>query len=420
MKKIFYLLLCIALASCAALLAACGDSNDGATDSSGQDGGDNANQKIAYTVTLTDSNGAPVSNIIVKIMKNGESVAMKPTGADGKAAFNLEADSYGVELAFTGNDSYNYDSGSLALTAESASLAITLYTQSMGSEPLYNGSSAYYVSIGSYQVDFDAEGYTYFLFTPTIAGRYKFSVESETPASVGYYGNPMIIYEHNIADPEDTVDGAVFMDVRSYNIGETAASTTRYLFGVKGDAAGSGIFKVERVSDLEISPEEFPWTDYAKTSEIKPFTFEGGALTQVDVFDITATAVLGDDGYYHYGSADGPVIYLRLTTASPYIASFEEMSETQFFGHYVYDENGKFLYKVSYHSMLLEYIEAAKASGDAGLYPLTNDLAVMLKDMGSFLGWYTPAAPGSEHVLFGDKPITENAWLFACVYVKEN
>jgi hypothetical protein len=130
--------------------------------------------------------------------------------------------------------------------------------------------------------------------------------------------------------------------------------------------------------------------------------------------------VLGDDGYYHYGSADGPLVYLRLASPSKYISSFEEMSETQFFGHYVYGDDGKFLYKISYHTMLLDYIAAAKAGGDAGIYPLTEDLAVMLKNMGKHLGWYTPAQFGGENVLFGTDPITENAWLFACVIVEEN
>ena len=423
MKKILLIILSLLVLFTAAVLSACGD--DGANSSgddaqnSGNNGGENS-EKETYTVTVSTNDGTPVSDVVVKIVLNGELKTMKPTSADGKAVFNLIPEDYTVEISITGNESYQFDESLLVIPKDKRELSIVLSKGFEGRETLYNDSVANYVSIGSYKTSFDSDNLTYFLFTPKIAGRYKFSVESSVKTDTGYYGNPMIIYDFNIADEEDVVDGALYLDVRNYNIGDTPANTTRYLIGIMGESAGEGIFSVERVSDLELLPEEHPWTEYTKTKQIVPFTFAGGTLKDVDVFDITVSVVLGDDGYYHYESADGPLVYLRLCSPSKYIASFEEMSETQFFGRYVYGEDGKFLYKISYHSMLLEYVAAAKAGGDAGIYPLTEDLAVMLKEMGKHLGWYTPATSLNENVLFGTDPITENAWLFACVYVEEN
>ena len=423
MKKIFLIILSIFVLFTAATLCACGkEGNDSTgTDSSAPGNTDSTNtEKEVYTVTVSDNDGNPISDIVVKIMLNGQMKTMKPTGKDGKAVFNLVPEDYTVELSITGNESYLYDESLLVIPKDKRELSIVFSKGFEGSETLYNDSVANYVSVGSYETNFGSEGLTYFLFTPKIAGRYKFSVESSVKTSVGYYGSPLMIYDFNIADEQDVVDGALFVDVRTYNIGDTLESTTRYLVGVKGEASGKGILKVERVSDLAMSPEEHPWTDYAKTKEIVPFTFAGGTLKDIDVLDATVSVVLSSDGYYHYESEDGPLVYLRLTSPSKYIASFEEMSKTQFFGRYVYGDDGEFLYKISYHTMILEYVAAAKAGGDAGIYPLTEDLAVMLKDMGAHLGWYTPATSGNENALFGTAPITENAWLFACVYVEEN
>lgn len=417
MKRILLMLLSLSLIVCGMTAITSCDKDGGATDG---DGDSNTAKKENYTVTVLNSDGSPISNIIVKIMKGEDSQGMKPTSADGKASFELYPDDYTVTLTVTGGESYSYDESALKLTAEKRELTVTLTEKATNTVDLYNDSKAYVITTGSYALDFDTEGLTYFLFIPEVAGRYKFSVSSDVGVSVGYYGNPMIIHDNDLSDEADREEGAVYINVRTYNIGESVESTTTYLIGVKGEAVGSGIFHSERVGDLELSPEEHPWTEYTKTKDIVPFTFEGGALTDIDINDLTVSVVLGEDGYYHYGSAEGPLVYLRLASASKYLVSFEKMAETQYFGHYVNDENGKFLYKITYHTMLLEYIAAAKAGGDAGIYPLTEDLAVMIKDMGAHLGWFTPAEAGSENMLFGTSPITKNAWLFACVYVKEN
>ena len=414
------ILLAAALLICGATAITSCDKDGGATDGDDSDGGMNNVEKVNYTVTVLNSDGSPLSNIIVKIMKGEDSQGMKPTSSGGKASFELYPDDYTVTLTVTGGESYSYDESALTLTAEKHELTVTLTEKATNTVDLYNDSKAYVITTGSFALDFDADGFTYFLFIPEAAGRYKFSVSSDVKATVGYYGNPMIIYDYDLSDEADREDGALYINVRSYNVGESAESTTTYLVGVKGEADGTGIFRSERVGDLELTPEELPWTEYVKTKDIVPFAFEGGALTDIDIQDVTVTVVLGDDGYYHYGSADGPLVYLRLASASKYLVSFDKMAETQHFGHYVNDENGKFLYKITYQTMLLEYIAAAKAGGDAGIYPLTEDLAIMIKDMGAYLGWFTPSDVGTENPLFGTNPITENAWLFACVYVKEN
>ena len=229
----------------------------------------------------------------------------------------------------------------------------------------------------------------------------------------------MIIYDQDISNEKDVEldengdpTGAIFMDFRAFNL-----NSTEYLFGVVGEGKGDGVFKIEKVSDIDLSPEELPYTDYKKTQNIEKFTFGGGNLVNFDITNLLYSAVYNEaDGYYHLNSKDGPVIYIRLTVPTAYTESLEKICETQPFQHYLYDDDGKFTGKISYISMMNEYFAAADDT--AGIYPLTNDLAVCIKDMGNYLGWFKPAAAGEEHIIFGNTIITDNVWLFACCYVQ--
>jgi hypothetical protein len=286
MKKIVLTIVSLLLLFTAATLTACGDEG---TDTPGNDSSSSANsdgsnaEKEKYTVTVSENDGTPVSDIIIKIVLNGDVKTMKPTGVDGKAVFDLAPADYTVELSITGNVNYQYDESSLVIPKDKRELSIILSNGFSGSETLYNDAVAHFVSVGSYKTSFDSANLTYFIFTPEVAGRYKFSVESSIGASVGYYGSPMIIYDVNIADEKNVVDGALYIDVRTYNIGDTPAGTTRYLVGVRGESAGEGVLNVERISDLEMSAEEYPWTEYTKTKDIAPFTFTGGTLKDIDI-----------------------------------------------------------------------------------------------------------------------------------------
>ena len=148
----------------------------------------------------------------------------------------------------------------------------------------------------------------------------------------------------------------------------------------------------------------------------------GTKLTQVDLTASTDTykLVLDDQGIYHVGSKTGPVVYVKLGQGAPYVSMYDLLGMSGFggtrFGKKFFDANGNFLRKESYNVAMLAFTGAVDPN--AGVYPLTEDLAYMLQNGGEGKGWWDP---NDGNFLFkdGDGNIDtsinlEIAWLFAC------
>lgn len=382
-----------------------------------EDGEENATKE--YSIEVVDVNENAIAGVIITVKKGEEQVKIAKTNQTGAVKFELPTGAYTFNLTFSGDKEYHYDESLCVLSEDEASVSVTVANLPYDTYELYNECEAGLIEVGTYFVELSASNPSYFLFTPSERGRYKLSVSSNVKASCEYYGSPMIIYDNDISnesdrekDSEGNLTGSIFMDFRSFNV-----NSTQYLFGVKAEGEGSGYFTIEKISDLELSPEEIPYSDYMMTHTVKDFVFSGGTLVNFDISNLSLSAVYNpDDGFYHLNSADGPVIYMKLTVPTAYTVALEKICETQPFQHYIYDDDGKFVGKISYCSMMLKYFEAADET--AGVYPLTEDLKVAIQDMGDFLGWYKPAAAGESHIFFGDTPVTANAWLFACCYVQ--
>lgn len=146
----------------------------------------------------------------------------------------------------------------------------------------------------------------------------------------------------------------------------------------------------------EVTPEAYKFTGNA--DNLFYVWLEDGAKP---------TAVLGNDGYYHLGSATGPVLYVDLDMGMhPYytVAGLQAVAAEGRLYHY----NNK----IDYSSALLEY--AACKDSKTGLYPVTKDIKEILVEYGDGQGWYNPEGPA---YLFGDAEVAEeSAWLFMCCY----
>ena len=91
-----------------------------------------------------------------------------------------------------------------------------------------------------------------------------------------------------------------------------------------------------------------------------------------------------------------------------FIAGFVDENHGQNFGGFVYDDEGNFVGKYSYNSMIESYLQYC----DHGVYPLTEELAEAVKLHGQNAGWWNPT---SGNYLFSNVlAVLENAWLFAC------
>lgn len=437
-KISFLLFLLLALAMTLALVS-CGESDPG----------------VVYEVKVVDAFGKPVPNMVVNILgEDGEEIDKKMTNSEGIVACE-ESDAldikgnYKVTLVDPFGSKFYYKESECVFNNDKEKLTVTIYSEAseLPFDVIYpadvmsdKGVSASIVSDGGYHVELKA-GDNYFIFMPKTRGLYNFSVDAEGSLAIGYHGSPFFVQSNDLSgnDASDDVyktDAGLFFAIRSFNIGEDYGATSRYVVKVSVDSDKDGIIRISCDPNLAMSKEELPWdiempdvplTEFDADS-IKP---EGATLVNFDIFDKNLTVVYNsEDKFYHLGTEDGPVVMVRLTSASPYLPAIATMMETQSFAIYLYDGDN-LVAKKNYHELLLDYCEAAdggmgsssNTAGSAavpatglGVYPLTEELRTALINIGNAWGWYKT---GSMNNIFGEdalKVVPENAYLFVCCY----
>jgi hypothetical protein len=126
--------------------------------------------------------------------------------------------------------------------------------------------------------------------------------------------------------------------------------------------------------------------------------------------------VLGADGFYHYGSANGPILYVDMTGvtyADLYECYYPSAAEPadRLRGTYV-DADGK--------TCGYDYITAMRAYADAldanGYYYLTEDLANYLQMYGKDQGWFNTEYSPFEIIKAGNFN-ADSAWLLTSYYI---
>lgn len=164
---------------------------------------------------------------------------------------------------------------------------------------------------------------------------------------------------------------------------------------------------------------------YENQAQIDPeFSLTVGANATVEYVDVTQkhTAVLGEDGFYHLDSEDGPIIYVDLySDLFCFGTAIDDSNGTGQIYIYVYGEDGSLVkdnngnnLRYNATAAIQEYLDAADENG---YYPLTEDLAYFYQNYGKSQGWYIP---GMSFIL-GDDFDADTGWMFACCYlVDEN
>lgn len=444
-KHSIFVLLTILLS--ALLLTSCGDESCSHIDTDGDLICDGCGEtlpdpkldgKIIYKIKVLDPDGNVAPNIIVELYDGEKKIAMKMTDAEGVVKCSEEHPVEAGEAPFTvklispDGKALNYDESATVISDGAEEITVYLYKTTAGlpTEPLYVGDEptmAPIVSDGKYRVDLKA-GKNYFVFYATARGQYKISSDA-VGASLGYYGAPFFVQDNNIASLDGTgevflTDGELYFNIRAFNASDDYHSASRYVIAVSVGSAVSASIEISKLDkELPLSKEELPWEDIILPAAPATFTpsFTVGSaeeLTPVSITDPDFKAVYNaEDGFYHAGTVDGPVILVKLSVDSEYLASFKKIMETTQFSGYVYDENGDLLAKKNYHGMMEKYIEAA---GELGVYPLTSYLKDALTTVGNAWGWYTEG--GANNIFTGKLTapvISENAYLFACCYYEE-
>ncbi len=272
-----------------------------------------------------------------------------------------------------------------------------------------DGTTAEPVGTGTHTFEGEAGKTSYAVFTPGRTGIYKISFNSDDEGmTIGYYGLPMVVQPNHCGDGE--YDGKTFEFV--VHDGDTPR-----VIGINFTKTTSAELIIERTGDAPFDPQYAPWTEVPAPTDIdKCHLPKETILTDLDVTDPTLSVTRGDDGYYY--TSDGKLVYIRigsvgqngyLDVSIAYIAGLVDQNFGSNFGGYVYDENGEFVDKYSYNSLLKAYYE--KCSG-SGVYPLTDDLAEAIQLHGNNCGWWRY---GTVNYLFnGVGVVVENAWLFLC------
>lgn len=368
----------------------------------------------ACVVTVLDYKGQPMPDVVISVLKDGAEVKKNVSKADGTVSFSLEPGSYELAAVSTAGDFY-YDKTAAVLNTEAAATTLTLYHKANDADavtiwPAGGEKQALPVGEGASYVALDG-GMTYVVFRPEREGLYEISYVADGNVDLGYYGSPVVVFEEKMLE---TIDGKVTLNVRSSSINTEGGSSALFVFGLEPDQVETRdcILTVTRIGDPEKTPIDEPWIEYNPT-QAKPY--EGttqGAFKDIDVTDPTVKVVYSEtDGFYHFGTADGPVVFIRITTDSPYLASLTTMAEKSRVGVYHYDGDGKFLSKESFHNMIAAYAEIV--NGD-GVCPLTPELEYMIKTVGTYRSWWDLSFEGN---IFPDKIVTpETAWLFICGY----
>lgn len=412
-------LLLAGLLGASLLLTACnGDATP--TDTSAQTAGETTADtlpvnEIAYKVTVLNHDGTPASDVIVKIQKNGTDEAFNLVGPTGAATFRLAEGDYTVLIESPSGQAFHYNTEAAVLTPDAPEITLTIFEGATHTQPLnapskngeYTRFEASSVGEGNTYIPYNSGDYTYVIFTPTRPGVYEFGYVSESGAELTYHGSPINVFENPLMD---TIDGKVTFSITAGSVGGTPDTTAQFVFRLSGSGDGC-MFTVTRTGDVPKSPYDEPWTvPTAPAEALKPYDgITGGTLTDLDVTNPALTVVMGEDGYYHYGAADGPVVFLRISSANPYMADFETICESTRICAYLYHEDGSFDQRISYNELIAEYLTVAN---EEGVVPLNQQLADMVKTAGNYMGWWN----FSDNLdIFGDKIVDPAiAWLFAC------
>jgi len=362
-----------------------------------------------YSVTVTDYNGNPKTDVVVQVMAQNTPVFMGSVDSNGVLALDLEPGDYTVKLLFSGEELY-YEEKNAVLTRTAPAITLKVALPRGSEFETTNVGNAYFVDVGGTYVTIQEDIVNYFMFEPTAAGQYQVTT-SDPDAKISYWGGNKFFVQDN-TENVNLKDNAYVLNVKESNIGVS------HIVGITG--ATDCILEITRIGDPILGEEDMPYTEYEGTREVTPFTYTGtgsgknyinimGADTKVElVFN-------AKDGYYHLDSEDGPLVYMDLSASTPYIPLYGVVGLGAVGGEnvarFIYDENGTLICKERYNSLLQTY--AKNADGKLGVYPLTEDLVYMIQHGGNRKGWWNPESP---NYMFEEYPNvnTELAWMFAC------
>ena len=381
-----------------------------------------------YGLWIVDGQGNPLNDIIVKVMKGNEQVKIYPYQGEF-LSMDLAAGTYKIVLDLSQlSEEYSYDESLCELSPEHKTATIRLFKSVLGETTIFVGNPisadypAYYIREGATKVALKPNDYTFFLFRPSVAAVYTITYECESDLAISYHGGSFFVQGVDLTDTSSDLaryENGISLSVYSGNIGG------EYVLGVKSTSATSCVLNIKNVGDPGTKIENAPWTPYLEDEEMvaKQLSMSvSGTYTAIDLTDLSLRAVYNEtDGYYHLGTADGPIIFIDLTSDSQFISSIQTICANQRMGTYIYDINGNITEKRSYNELFIQY--GMPSSTDTSVdqpirVPLTEKLAEAIQVFGDKNGWWSPNADVNifTQALLGAPYNQAYAWLLFCGY----
>ncbi len=357
-------------------------------------------QELDYTVQVVDGEGKPVTGLLVRFEnEDGSEPVTQTVDGSGKATVRLPEGYYNVTVVFNAGSDLGYEPTGNTLTPSNTSLTIEVAPYVNGAmEMLFvNGMDyeAYNVSAGLTYVELTGTDIRFFLFTPEETGVYTFTTTNPA-AAIGYWSTSFYAFN---CSADYVKDNVCTLEVKA--VGPT------YVISVSGGEGITGtVLKIVRTGDVQENPVVYE--NYKGTSTpTVPYVAEvSGSKTYLNLAT-QQTLVKGDDGLYHLGSADGPVVYMDLK-GTRYGISISAVVNNSAMVKYEFDENGTPIKRIDYTNCMLSYVNNADATH--GVYALTDDLITIMQNHGNHACWYDSTSPA---YLFGaDAVLDGQGWMF--------
>ncbi len=361
--------------------------------------------EIDYTVTVLGPDGNPYTDVLVRFDSEDGSVSVtEPVDGSGKITVRMAETNYRVTLVFNSGNKLGYEPTAAYLTPDKASS--TLELAQILTEP--NGTigvgdleyNTFDILPGNYFVNLEGLDIQYFLFSPEEPGVYTFTT-TNPDAAISFWNSPFFPMD---CSSEYVKDNVCTLEVKQ-------AGPT-YVIAVSGGEGISGtVLKAVRTGDVQENPMVYE-TYEGTTVPTAPYQVtETGTKTWLDL-SVEQTIVKGDDGLYHLGAADGPVVYIDLINAH-YNISISALVNNSAMVNYEFDENGKPVKRTDYTGCMLSYV--ANVDAKHGVYVLTDDLMTIMRNHGKTAGWYDPNSP--TYLFEGENVLESNGWMFLlCVF----
>lgn len=270
--------------------------------------------------------------------------------------------------------------------------------------------------------DIAVDQYQYFTWTAPADGEFKFELVGNINALRWRPWKYEVIHGKNVHTGQGSQVQAVISQAFAVKQGDIVSVKFGVLRADKTTVIPILVTftQTEAAVAAAIAPEAVE-TEYTGSHVPQAFQLklaEGQQLAYADLTQAYALYLAPETGIY-YLTEEGRDIYVDFSSDA--FANLKKLLETEKLFLETTAEDGT-VTRETYNALLQKYIDCAQVipvseTEEKTLYPLTEDLAYILNNLGSQLGWYDSTNSAYLFAQVTDAQ-TDSLWMFACCYVQ--